>query len=159
MHRCQRLHDPHTVAVLVSPQAACPGNLGIVLASAVNQDGRSSGLTVPNGPAQTVLLADVMHAAGALPSTLRYVALHGTGTSVGDPIEVGALGQALLRRIEGRAVAYAAEVSMALGSPKSCYGHTEGAAGLTGDSQMTVFWFLFLTLFRRQANCYGTFRS
>ena len=54
-----------------------------------------------------------------------YVALHGTGTPLGDPIEMGALGQALAGSSGSRA-------AIAIGSVKSCYGHTEGAAGLTG---------------------------
>ena len=54
-----------------------------------------------------------------------YVALHGTGTPLGDPIEMGALGQALAGSRGSRA-------AIATGSVKSCYGHTEGAAGLTG---------------------------
>ena len=57
-----------------------------------------------------------------------YVALHGTGTPLGDPIEVGALGQAL-GTFAGQD---AQQVPTMLGSVKSCYGHTEGAAGLTG---------------------------
>lgn len=58
------------------------------------------------------------------PSDVSFVAVHGTGTPLGDPIEVGALGQALANS-QGSAI---------LGSVKACYGHTEGAAGLTGRS-------------------------
>ena len=54
------------------------------------------------------------------------MAVHGTGTPLGDPIEMGALGQALLRR--GADALH----QLTIGSIKSCYGHTEGAAGLTG---------------------------
>ena len=54
-----------------------------------------------------------------------YVALHGTGTPLGDPIEMGALGQAL-------ALPEEQPHTIAVGSVKSCYGHSEGAAGLTG---------------------------
>lgn len=56
-----------------------------------------------------------------------YVALHGTGTPLGDPIEMGALGQALAVDVKGEA-----QARLAVGSVKSCYGHSEGAAGLTG---------------------------
>jgi 3-oxoacyl-(acyl-carrier-protein) synthase len=59
------------------------------------------------------------------------VALHGTGTPLGDPIEVGALGQAL----QGRGAARRSVVTLA--AVKSCYGHTEGAAGLTGAGSST----------------------
>lgn len=57
------------------------------------------------------------------------MAVHGTGTPLGDPIEMGALGQALS--------SYSASTMhrIAIGSVKSCYGHTEGAAGLTGTLQ------------------------
>lgn len=60
------------------------------------------------------------------PALLSLVAVHGTGTPLGDPIEVGALGQAV-----GKGAGYTA-APVVLSSVKSCYGHTEGAAGLTG---------------------------
>lgn len=56
-----------------------------------------------------------------------YVALHGTGTPLGDPIEMGALGQALAASKNALTAS-----RLAIGSVKSCYGHSEGAAGLTG---------------------------
>ena len=99
-------------------------------ASAVNQDGRSSALTAPHGPSQVVLLRDI--AKQEFPSSLlevdlaagkmRFIAMHGTGTSLGDPIEVGALSK------------YAASISesVLLNAPKTHYGHTEGAAGIAG---------------------------
>ena len=55
-------------------------------ASAVNQDGRSSGLTAPNGPAQTAVLRAAMAAASTLAQNVSAVAVHGTGTALGDPI-------------------------------------------------------------------------
>lgn len=58
---------------------------------------------------------------------VSYMAVHGTGTPLGDPIEMGALGQALSSR-----GATAGPHQLTIGSVKSCYGHTEGAAGLTG---------------------------
>lgn len=63
--------------------------------SAYNQDGRSSGLTAPNGPAQTMLVQTAMAVAGVLPVNIGLISMHGTGTPLGDPIEVNALGQAL----------------------------------------------------------------
>jgi hypothetical protein len=110
--------------------------LALLHGSAVNQDGRSSSLTAPNGPAQTLLVRDALAAAGSAPHAVAAVSLHGTGTPLGDPIEVGALSAALAAgggtrggdggsaRLAGRAVA--------LLSSKSCYGHTEGTAGVTG---------------------------
>ena len=63
--------------------------------SAFNHAGRSSGLTSPNGPAQSALVRSALAAAWVGPHEVALVSLHGTGTPLGDPIEVGALGQAL----------------------------------------------------------------
>ena len=63
--------------------------------SAYNHAGRSSGLTSPNGPAQTALVRSALAAADLAPQEVALVSVHGTGTPLGDPIEVGALGQAL----------------------------------------------------------------
>lgn len=103
-------------------------SVGLIVASAINQDGRSSGLTAPNGPAQTQLISMVVEAAH---EGVAFVAVHGTGTPLGDPIEVGALGQSL-NRIPQQGL-------VALGSVKACYGHTEGAAGLTGPCLVYTF--------------------
>ena len=59
---------------------------GLLQASAVNQDGRSSSLTAPNGPAQAALLRNALMSAGSPASSLVAVAVHGTGTPLGDPI-------------------------------------------------------------------------
>ena len=59
-------------------------------------------------------------------SEVAYASVHGTGTPLGDPIELGALGQAL------SSTAGSQPRGLVLGAVKSCYGHTEGAAGLTG---------------------------
>jgi len=62
--------------------------------SSYNQDGRSSGLTAPNGPAQSALVRTAMAAADCVPDGVCLVSLHGTGTPLGDPIEINALGMA-----------------------------------------------------------------
>ena len=97
-----------------------------MLGTAINQDGRSSGLTAPNGPAQTRLLAEVAAEERLDPGGMALIAIHGTGTPLGDPIEVNALGAALAG---GRGTSRS---RLAIGAVKSCYGHTEGTAGLTG---------------------------
>ena len=112
--------------------------MAVLAGSAVNQDGRSSGLTAPNGPSQTALIKEAVNMAG-LPSGaagISFVAVHGTGTPLGDPIEVGALGNAYAQ----------AKGSVVLGSVKACYGHTEGAAGLTGTVQQTCSLLEFFNL-------------
>ena len=87
------------------------------------QDGRSSGLTAPNGPSQSALVRTALRSARADPAQLALVSVHGTGTPLGDPIEVGALGQGL------RGAEAPATDPVMLLSNKSCYGHTEGTAG------------------------------
>ncbi|MGE3805459.1 MAG: beta-ketoacyl synthase N-terminal-like domain-containing protein, partial [Gemmataceae bacterium] len=77
--------------------------LALIRASAVNQDGRSGGLTVPNGPSQRRLIEAALQQAAVAPHEVEYVEAHGTGTSLGDPIEVQALAAALGEgREEGR---------------------------------------------------------
>ncbi len=99
--------------------------LGVIRGSAVGQDGRSSGLTAPNGPAQENVMREAMAAAGVQPSEPGYLEAHGTGTSLGDPIEVRALGRVLG---EGRSPDH----PLLLGSVKTNIGHLESAAGVAG---------------------------
>ena len=99
--------------------------LGLVRGSAVAHDGHSGGLTVPNGTAQQAVIRQALANGRVLPSQVDYVQAHGTGTSLGDPIEANALG-AVLR--EGRTP----EHPLYLGSVKTNIGHTEAAAGLAG---------------------------
>jgi natural product biosynthesis luciferase-like monooxygenase protein len=98
--------------------------LGLIRGSAVNQDGRSNGLTAPNGSAQRSLLREALAAARAKPEDVGYVECHGTGTPLGDPIEVNAL-----LSVYG---ARAADNPLAIGSVKTNFGHLEGAAGICG---------------------------
>lgn len=99
--------------------------LAVIRGSAVNQDGPSSALPVPNGKAQEKVIRAALKDAGVEPSQVGYVEAHGTGTSLGDPLEIEALNQVFG---EGRA----ADRPLLLGSIKTNYGHTEGAAGIAG---------------------------
>ena len=93
--------------------------------SAVNQDGRSSSLTAPHGPSQQALLQQACTSAGSSLQALATAQTHGTGTPLGDPIEVGALRQCLL---SGGQASTAPAVQ--LQAPKSIHSHSEAAAGL-----------------------------
>ncbi len=99
--------------------------LAVIRGSACNQDGRSSGLTAPNGAAQEVVIRAALANAGVEPSEISYVEAHGTGTALGDPIEVRALTAALA---DGREP----ENRLWIGSIKANVGHLEAAAGIAG---------------------------
>ncbi|WP_158227987.1 type I polyketide synthase [Pseudonocardia sp. MH-G8] len=99
------------------------GILAVVRGSAVNHDGRSAGLTVPNGVAQQDLLRTALRSADVAAAEIGYVEAHGTGTPLGDPIEVGSLARV-----------YGAERSQPLmiGSVKTNLGHTDSVSGMAG---------------------------
>lgn len=97
----------------------------VIRGTAVNHDGRSVGLTAPNGLAQQAVMKEALRRARVQPSEVGYVEAHGTGTSLGDPIEADAL-----RAIFGRPRDDGAPC--VIGSVKTNLGHTEGAAGIAG---------------------------
>ncbi len=94
-------------------------------ASAVNQDGTGIGLTAPNENAQSQLITEALRSANVAPAEVGYLECHGTGTKLGDPIEVRAAARAL-------GVGRPADAPLLLGAVKANIGHLEGAAGLAG---------------------------
>jgi acyl transferase domain-containing protein/NADPH:quinone reductase-like Zn-dependent oxidoreductase/acyl carrier protein len=93
-----------------------------VAGTAVNQDGKSSALTAPNGPAQQVVMRQALADAAIVVSAISFIQMHGTGTPLGDPIEVGAI----------TAVHGSRKGTMSLVAGKTAFGHTEPAAGVLG---------------------------
>jgi acyl transferase domain-containing protein/NADPH:quinone reductase-like Zn-dependent oxidoreductase/ubiquinone/menaquinone biosynthesis C-methylase UbiE/acyl carrier protein len=115
------------VALKPLAQALADGDpiYAVIRGTAVNQDGRTGGITVPNREAQIAMLHDAYQQAGIAPEHVQYVEAHGTGTAVGDPIETNALGAVLsARRREGSVCL--------IGSVKSNIGHLEAGAGIAG---------------------------
>ncbi|QDV70562.1 Polyketide synthase PksN [Rosistilla carotiformis] len=96
--------------------------LCVVRSSAINQDGRSNGLTAPSGLAQQQVVRSALNNGDVHPAEVQYVEAHGTGTELGDPIEIGAL-----------AAVYGDRSSpLRVGSVKTNIGHLEAAAGIAG---------------------------
>lgn len=94
----------------------------VIRNSGVNQDGKTAGITMPNGEAQVSLIQSVYRAAGLDPLQTDYVEAHGTGTATGDPIEAAALG-----KVFGRSPG---QPPVVVGSVKSNIGHLEAASGV-----------------------------
>ncbi len=99
--------------------------LAVLRGTAINQDGRSNGITAPNGPAQEAVIREALERSGIEPSEVDYVECHGTGTTLGDPIELRALGAVLGK---SRPVDRPVQV----GSVKTNMGHLEVSAGIAG---------------------------
>ncbi|MDC3987763.1 type I polyketide synthase [Polyangium jinanense] len=98
--------------------------LAVIRGSAVNHDGRTSGFTVPSGPSQEAVVRRALADAGVLPEEVSHIEAHGTGTALGDPIEVRALGNVF--------AASRSRAPLLLGSVKTNIGHLEAAAGAAG---------------------------
>ena len=116
-------------AVLLKPlsQALADGDsvIAVIAGSASNQDGKTNGITAPNAASQAALIRKAQRLAGVGPAEVGYVETHGTGTRLGDPIEIDGLAR-------GFADAGLAPGACLLGSVKSNVGHAAHAAGIAG---------------------------
>jgi len=95
----------------------------VLMGSATNSDGRTSGISLPSLDGQRRLIEDLYNDLSFDPNRLAFVEAHGTGTKVGDPIEATAIGTAIAQHRKGR---------LPIGSAKSNIGHLEAASGLAG---------------------------
>jgi polyketide synthase PksN len=122
-------------AVLLKPldKAIADGDhiYGVIKGTTVNHGGKTNGYTVPNPNAQAEVVASTLKEAGIDPRAVSYIEAHGTGTALGDPIEVTGLTKAFGE--------YTSEKGFcALGSVKSNIGHCEGAAGIAGVTKVLL---------------------
>ncbi|WP_261627236.1 type I polyketide synthase, partial [Pseudoalteromonas holothuriae] len=102
---------------------------GVIKGIAVNHGGKTNGYSVPNPNAQTKIIEKVYRDTGIDPCTISYIEAHGTGTSLGDPIEIAALQKVFVPLTKRK---------YAIGSVKSNIGHCEGAAGIAGVTKVLL---------------------
>ncbi|NOU17183.1 MAG: SDR family NAD(P)-dependent oxidoreductase [Bacteroidales bacterium] len=104
---------------------------GIIKGSALNHGGKTNGYSVPNPQAQASVISRVLVESNTDPRHISYIEAHGTGTKLGDPIEIAALSQAFQRHTQ--------DVGFCLiGSAKSNIGHCESAAGIAGLTKVLL---------------------
>lgn len=96
---------------------------GVIKGSAINHGGKVSGLTVPNPNQQAAVISSALKKSGVDPRTISYLEAHGTGTSLGDPIEIRGLSKAYSEQTSDKQYC-------PIGSSKSNIGHLEAAAGI-----------------------------
>ncbi len=122
-------------AILLKPlsRAVTDGDhiYGVIKGSAINHGGKTNGYTVPNPRAQATMIRRAYHEAGVDPSTVSYIEAHGTGTSLGDPIEIAALNRIFAEYTDRKQFC-------AIGSVKSNIGHCESAAGIAGVTKVLL---------------------
>ncbi|WP_027084538.1 HAD-IIIC family phosphatase [Cohnella panacarvi] len=118
-----------SIAIVLKPlkRALADGDsiYAVIKGSALNQDGRSIGITAPNAAAQSDVIAAAWKDADVDPQTITYIEAHGTGTKLGDPVEIEGISSAF-ERFTGR------RQFCALGALKSNIGHLNSAAGIAG---------------------------
>ncbi len=122
-------------AVLLKPlsQALKEGAhiYGIVKGGAINHGGKTNGYTVPNPKSQAGAISEALNSAGVHPREVSYIEAHGTGTTLGDPIEVSGLSLAFSKQTNEKQFC-------ALGSVKSNIGHSESAAGIAALAKVIL---------------------
>ncbi|KAI9721418.1 MAG: Type I Iterative PKS [Chrysothrix sp. TS-e1954] len=124
-YELNNLRDTQTAPMYQATDAIKAGDSirAVVVNSGVNQDGRTNGITLPSGTAQTTLMQSVYRNAGIDPRDTGYVEAHGTGTKVGDVIEADALHSVFCQDRSSKEPLF-------IGSVKSKIGHLEGASGI-----------------------------
>ncbi|MCP3137809.1 beta-ketoacyl synthase N-terminal-like domain-containing protein [Pyxidicoccus xibeiensis] len=103
----------------------------VIKGTAINHGGHASGFTVPNPNAQAALIRRALERSGVEPGTISYIEAHGTGTALGDPIEIAGLSQAFREHMPGSGVC-------PIGSVKSNIGHLESAAGIAALTKVLL---------------------
>jgi acyl transferase domain-containing protein len=104
---------------------------GVIRSSSINHGGKTNGYTVPNPAAQAELIQAALTKAGVNARTISYIEAHGTGTELGDPIEIAGLTEAFERDTADRGFC-------AIGSVKSNIGHAEAAAGIAALTKVLL---------------------
>ncbi|WP_166288065.1 SDR family NAD(P)-dependent oxidoreductase [Photorhabdus stackebrandtii] len=104
---------------------------GVIKGIAVNHGGKTNGYTVPNPIAQATVISQAIQSSKVDPRAISYIEAHGTGTSLGDPIEISGLNRAFQQYTQENAFC-------AVGSVKSNIGHCESAAGIAGVAKVLM---------------------
>lgn len=118
-----------TVAIVLKPLVKAMEDrdpiYAVIKSSAINQDGSSVGITAPNAEAQEEVIVEAWKKAGIDPETIAYMETHGTGTKLGDPIEIEGIQKAFRRFTDKK-------MFCAISALKSNMGHLDNTAGIAG---------------------------
>lgn len=127
-------------AILLKPlsKAIADGDYiyAVIKKTSINHGGKTNGVTVPNPNAQSELIAETLTSVGIDPRTISYIEAHGTGTALGDPIEIAGLTKAF-RKVTSKQYSRDTQYC-AIGSVKSNIGHLESAAGIAGITKVLL---------------------